>query len=133
MNSIDSHREGSSRYVALGSSFAAGIGLGARLEGSPRACRRTANGYPQQLARLRELAITAVTCSGATTGHVLHVGQCREGAQVSAVNGETGLVTLTAGGNDVNYVGDLMLMAYRARSRVVRALTGPFWKGLRPG
>ncbi len=133
MNSIDSHREESSRYVVLGSSFAAGIGLGARLEGSPRACRRTANGYPQQLARLRGLAITDVTCSGATTGHVLHGGQCREGAQVSAVKGETGLVTLTAGGNDVNYVGDLMLMAYRARSRVVRALTGPFWKGLRPG
>lgn len=43
------------QYVALGSSFAAGFGLGTRLEGSPYACLKSSNGYPQQLARMLSL------------------------------------------------------------------------------
>jgi lysophospholipase L1-like esterase len=132
MSSIDSPREAPRQYVAMGSSYAAGIGLGQRLKGSARVCQRSGNGYPQQLARLCGLAITDVTCSGATTEHVLRGGQCRQDSQLSAVNRGTELVTLTAGGNDVQYVGDLMMMAYRARSKVLRALMRPFWKAPRP-
>jgi hypothetical protein len=36
----------SGEYVALGSSFAAGIGLGPRVPDSPIQCLRTAGGYP---------------------------------------------------------------------------------------
>ncbi len=62
-------------YVALGSSFAAGYGLGPRLEDSPYACLKSSNGYPQQLAKMLNLSLENVTCYGATTTHVLHGGQ----------------------------------------------------------
>ena len=61
------------QYVALGSSFAAGIGLGERAPGSPRICMQSINGYPQQLARLLGLSLVDVSCSGAATKHVLRV------------------------------------------------------------
>lgn len=132
MNGAAGRREASAPYVALGSSFAAGIGLGKRVRGSPFICQRSDNGYPQQLARLCDLSIEDVSCSGATTEHVLNGGQCRQASQLSAVGRETRLVTLTAGGNDVGYVGDLMLLAWRLRSRLARALTALTWRGLRP-
>ena len=62
---------GTPQYVALGSSYAAGIGLGKRAPGSPVACFRSVNDYPQQLARILGLSLVDVTCSGATTKHVL--------------------------------------------------------------
>ena len=120
------------QYVALGSSFAAGIGLGPRAPGSPRACRRTINSYPQHLARLCGLSLVDRTCSGATTADVLDGGKDRQGPQVDGITSDTELVTLTAGGNDVNYVGDLIMLSLRARSRVARALMRLFWKGPRP-
>lgn len=132
MNNADSRPPVRAQYVALGSSFAAGIGLGPRAPGSPRACRRTINGYPQQLARLCGLSLVDRTSSGATTGHVLNGGQFGQGPQLDGLSPETELVTLTAGGNDVQYVGDLILLAYRARSRLARVLMRPFWKGARP-
>ena len=73
-----------------------------------------------------------MTSSGATTVHVLDGGQGRLGPQLDAITAETELVTLTAGGNDVNYVGDLILLALRARSRVARMLMRLFWGGPRP-
>ena len=133
MNGLaDPTLRGPAPYVALGSSFAAGIGLGPRAPGSPRACRRTINSYPQHLARLCGLALVDRTCSGATTTHVLNGGKDRQGPQVDAITPETELVTLTAGGNDVQYVGDLIMLSLRARSRVARALMRPFWNGPRP-
>lgn len=41
-----------SEYVAMGSSFAAGAGLGRLQPGSPWLCARSVNGYPQQLAHM---------------------------------------------------------------------------------
>lgn len=120
------------QYVALGSSFAAGVGLGPRAPGSPRACRRTVNSYPQHLARLCGLSIVDRTSSGATTSQVLNGGQGRLGPQIDGVTADTALVTLTAGGNDVQYVGDLILLALRGRGRLARALMRPFWSGPRP-
>ncbi len=132
MTGADDRGEAPAQYVALGSSFAAGIGLGRRVRGSPFVCQRSSNGYPQQLARLRDLSIVDRTCSGATTRHVLNGGQCCQASQLSAVRPETRLVTLTAGGNDVGYVGDLMLLAFRARGRVARALASRARRCLRP-
>jgi hypothetical protein len=63
-----------SEYVALGSSFAAGLGLGPRVPGSPIVCQRSVNGYPQQLARMTGLSLTDMSCSGATASHVLRGG-----------------------------------------------------------
>ena len=59
------------QYVALGSSFASGFGLGPRLQGSPYACLKSSNGCPQQLARMLNLSLADMTCYGATTTHVL--------------------------------------------------------------
>jgi lysophospholipase L1-like esterase len=95
-------------YVALGSSFAAGIGLGARVEGSPLVCMRTVGSYPQLLAKKAGLRLLDMTCSGSTTRHILHGGQVFLGPQLDGIGPDTKLVTITTGGNDVGYIGDLM-------------------------
>ena len=121
-----------SEYVALGSSFAAGLGLGSRVTGSPIVCQRSVNGYPQQLARLTGLSLTDMSCSGATASHVLRGRQVFLGPQIDALGPGTRLVTLTAGGNDIAYVGDLTAMAYRKRGGVISFLVGQFWGGAKP-
>ena len=98
---------GDPQYVAMGSSFAAGIGLGPRAPGSPIACMRTINGYPSQLAALIKTPLVDVSCSGATTAHILSGGQFFQRPQLDAVKPGTKLVTITSGGNDVGYVGGL--------------------------
>jgi len=123
---------GRPQYVALGSSFAAGIGLGPRAPGSLRVCMRSINGYPQQLARLLGLSLVDVSCSGAATKHVTRGKQYFQAPQLDALDADTELVTLTIGGNDVRYVGDLSMLAAR-RERSFRGwLLRKFWKGPRP-
>lgn len=122
----------SSEYVALGSSFAAGLGLGPRVPGSPIVCQRSVNGYPQQLARMTGLSLTDMSCSGATASHVLRGGQVFLGPQIDALGPDTRLVTMTAGGNDIGYVGDLTAMAYRRQGGVAGFLVGRFWNGAQP-
>ena len=117
------------QYVALGSSFAAGIGLGPRAPGSPRVCMQSINGYPQQLARLLGLSLVDVSCSGAVTKHVLRGGQYFQRPQLDALATNTELVTLTVGGNDVRYVGDLSMLAARRDRSFGGWLLRNFWKG----
>lgn len=107
-------------YVALGSSFAAGIGLGPAAPGSPFICQRSLAGYPTQLATLISTRLVDMSCSGATIGHVVDGGQIFLPPQIDAIGPQTRLVTLTGGGNDVAYVGDLMLMSTK-RAGGVRA------------
>lgn len=115
-------------YVALGSSYAAGLGLGPRAPGSPIVSQRSVNGYPQQLARLlRVPSFTDMTSSGSTVQHVLHGGQMGLGPQIDALGPDTRLVTLTAGGNDVGYVGDLVAMAYRNAGGAIGTVVGMVW------
>ncbi len=92
----------------MGSSFAAGPGVGRRDPGSPRICMRSNANYPHLLANARGLALTDVTCSGATARTVLEGGQGGQPPQVSALRPETELVTVTVGGNDVSYIGNLL-------------------------
>jgi lysophospholipase L1-like esterase len=63
--------------------------------------------YPQLLATKRHLTLVDVSCSGATAVHVLHGGQESLGPQVDVLTADTKLVTLTIGGNDVAYLGNL--------------------------
>jgi lysophospholipase L1-like esterase len=122
-----------SYYVALGSSYAAGLGLGPRAPDSPIVSGRSVNGYPQQLARLLKVpSFTDMSSSGSTVQHVLHGGQMLLGPQIEALGPDTRLVTLTAGGNDVGYVGDLTAMAYSNRGGAIGTLVGLFWKGAKP-
>lgn len=97
-----------SHYVALGSSFAAGAAIGPTKPGTPDRCGRTTNNYPTVLAQRMQVDLDDQTCGGATTAHV--VGAWNElPAQVDAIGPETRLVTVTIGGNDVNYVGNLFM------------------------
>lgn len=95
------------KYVAMGSSFAAGPGLPPYVSGAPARCGRSAGNYAQQLAAKRDLTLTDVTCSGATTGAVLD-GWAELPAQIAAIDADTRLVTVTIGGNDVGYIGNMM-------------------------
>jgi len=97
----------SGRYVAMGSSIAAGPGLDQIKPGTPQRCTRTFANYPTRLAERLRLTLYDVTCSGATTEHVL--GPWNElPAQIDAVTPDTKLVTVSIGGNDLNYVGGLL-------------------------
>jgi lysophospholipase L1-like esterase len=80
------------QYVALGDSYAAGFGAEPTRDG----CGRTSAAYPALLARETRgaVALRNAACVGATTADVTH-------RQVSALNARTGLVTITAGANDL--------------------------------
>lgn len=123
---------GDPQYVALGSSFAAGMDLGPRDPGSPFVCMRTLNGYPKQLALLRGLSLVDVSCSGATTNSVLLGGKAFLRPQLDGLTARTELVTLTIGGNDVGYVGDLTLLAARGRPSFLGWYARTIWKGPTP-
>ncbi|MFW2349643.1 SGNH/GDSL hydrolase family protein [Qipengyuania sp.] len=108
------------KYVALGSSFAAGAGIGPLQPGAPERCGRTANNYASLLAEALDLRLVDASCGGATTSHVL--GSWNELApQIAEVDAETRLVTITIGGNDLNYIGDLFMASCMASKRGVEA------------
>jgi lysophospholipase L1-like esterase len=92
------------RYVALGSSMAAGPGIRPRAAGAPWRAGRSARNYAHLVAEHAGLQLTDVTYSGATTAHVLTDFQNGVPPQVTALDGSETLVTVTIGGNDVGYV-----------------------------
>lgn len=92
------------RYVALGSSMAAGPGIRPGAAGAPFSSGRSARNYPHLVAQQLNLTLVDVTFSGATTAHVLSARQCGAPPQLEALDGSETLVTITIGGNDVGYV-----------------------------
>src|ERR1700712_2315990 len=58
------------RYVAMGSSFAAGPGVDP-VEQPPPTCGRSTRNYAHHFAGRRSLMLVDVSCGGATTAHVL--------------------------------------------------------------
>ena len=96
------------RYVALGSSMAAGPGIRPRAEGAPLCSGRSARNYPHLVAERLSLELVDVTFSGATTAHLLADHQRGRPPQITALDGSEDLVTVTVGGNDVGYVPLLM-------------------------
>lgn len=95
-------------YVALGSSYAAGPGL-RRLVIGP--CLRTKNNYPNQVAETLGMKLIDATCSGATTRNILDVPQRAFGGrpQIDEVPSDADVITITTGGNDIDYVSRLIL------------------------
>lgn len=95
-------------YVAMGSSFAAGPGEGPIVD---RRCLRTGDNYPSRIAERLGLKLIDVTCSGSTAAELVtgpkHNRQNRR-PQVEAVNHNTSLVTITTGGNDIDFVGRII-------------------------
>jgi lysophospholipase L1-like esterase len=88
------------RYVALGDSYSSGLGAGGVSSGGD--CDRSSNAYPALwTATHNPESFQFAACSGARTEDVLT-------KQLTAVNAETTLVSITVGGNDVGYV-DVMV------------------------
>jgi hypothetical protein len=96
-----------SHYVAMGSSYAAGPGVG-RKDSAGGGCARSLDNYAHQLAAQRGLKLTDASCSGATTDNILTKSQAGFPPQIESVTADTALVTMTIGGNDVGYIGNLL-------------------------
>ena len=100
-------------YVALGSSFAAGPDVGRPDPSGPAPCRRSLDNYARKLAARRGLTLEDRTCSGAKTEDIVSHRQFGLPPQIEAVGPATRLVTVTIGGNDVSYLGDLSAASCR--------------------
>ncbi|MDQ3786224.1 MAG: SGNH/GDSL hydrolase family protein [Actinomycetota bacterium] len=112
----------------MGSSFAAGPGIGRRAQGSTAAARRSGENYAHLVAGTLGLDLVDVTHSGATTANVLAEPQGGEPPQLDALTGAERLVTITIGGNDIGYVQGLMAASLPAFARglpVLRDRLGP--------
>ena len=94
------HFEVGAKYVALGSSYAAGPGIPTQSGG---VCTRSSHNYPNLVAAKLKLSLVDVSCSGATTANVLTTSQGTNPPQIDAVTSDTSLVTFTVGGNDIGY------------------------------
>jgi lysophospholipase L1-like esterase len=83
-------------YVALGDSYAAGLGAGNEDPASGD-CHRSTSAYPPLWAAGHSPGSFAFeACSGATTADVEH-------GQLAPLSAQTGLVSLTAGANDAGF------------------------------
>ena len=96
------------RYVALGSSFAAGPGIVPTSAGSPAKARQSAANYPHLFAQRSGLDLTDRSSSGATVEEVRGRPTFGLPPQITAVTAGTDLVTVTVGGNDIGYIASLM-------------------------
>ena len=112
------------RYVALGSSMAAGPGIRPHAAGAPWWSGRSARNYPHLLAERLKLDLVDVTFSGATTANVLADHQHGEPPQIAALDGSESLITVTIGGNDVGYVPLLMAASLPRCARRLPLLGG---------
>ena len=107
--------------VALGDSFASGPLVPVQYE-RPWGCLRSSNNYAHQMARELALALTDVTCSGASTKHMWethgvspeeefaeygsdygYTGHPGNPPQLDALREDTDIVTLQIGGNDIGF------------------------------
>ena len=102
------------RYVALGDSYASGLGTG-REQGN---CDRSPAAYGPQWARAHQPAsFTFAACSGATTrGIRTH--------RMSALSPATTLVSLTVGGNDVGFSDVLQTCLIQSTHDCLQAIRG---------
>ncbi|WP_460579738.1 SGNH/GDSL hydrolase family protein [Humibacter ginsengisoli] len=104
--------------VALGSSFASGAGISPIVN---RLANRSGNNYAHLVAAAIGADLTDATVGGATTETVLRkpqrVGLYRFPPQIEAIprDSPVDLVTITAGGNDLHYLGSLLSAAYGSR------------------
>ncbi|MGN8048775.1 SGNH/GDSL hydrolase family protein [Curtobacterium sp. 22159] len=112
-----------SEYVALGDSYSAGYGLSDPTRLPTNACGQSARDYPHRVAARFGLALTDVTCAGATSEDVTSRSQFRGvPPQVRSLSARTRLVTLTIGGNDADLFGT-------AASCLALSAQGPVFSG----
>ncbi|AOX67263.1 hypothetical protein BJK06_17455 [Curtobacterium sp. BH-2-1-1] len=112
-----------SEYVALGDSYSAGYGLSDPTHLPTSACGQSAQDYPHRIAARFGLALTDVTCGGATSDDVTSGFQFKGvPPQIRSLSERTRLVTLTIGGNDADLFGT-------AASCLALSAKGPVFSG----
>jgi hypothetical protein len=90
--------------VALGDSYSSGLGNPSYYQKAP--CWRSYGAYAWQMVYDLNLNITDFeACAGATTSSLLH--DQIEGHHIGGLSTSTGVVTLSIGGNDADFVGVL--------------------------
>ena len=105
------------RYVALGDSYAAAPLVPVQ-GGQPAGCLRSDHNYPALVAK--GLGITDlhdVSCSGAMTVEMTTAQSTELGSnapQFDALTHDTGLVSVTIGGNDIGFAGIIQECATRS-------------------
>jgi lysophospholipase L1-like esterase len=82
-------------YVALGDSYASGVGTRSYISDGT-SCQRSTYAYPYLLAQQKGYTLNFKACSGATTSTVTN-------SQLSAVVSTTKYVTISVGGNDAGF------------------------------
>lgn len=101
--------------VALGSSFAAGPGIAPIID---RTAWRSGNNYAHLLAKKLDARLTDVTSSGATLLNILDQPQkhmlSSSPPQLEGLPPDATIVMLTAGGNDMGYIGGMVMDAVKA-------------------
>ncbi len=96
LTGMPSAQAAGANYVALGDSYAAGVGSGSYISTSG-SCSRSTLAYPQLWANAHAPAsFKFVACSGAKTTDV-------NANQLSSLSSSTTLVSITIGGNDVGF------------------------------
>lgn len=94
------------RYVALGDSVTAGLGLSGSPTDGP--CGQSTQGYPTMVAGSKNLQLTNLSCSGATMGDLVtkqRMPGINPPAQLDKafIDGTPQLITITAGANDAHW------------------------------
>jgi lysophospholipase L1-like esterase len=103
------------RYVALGDSYASGVGSGYMISSSG-GCDRSTKAYPRLWALARRPAsYRSAACTGATTSTVIT-------SQLSALSASTTLVSITVGGNDAGFVPTMEACVLRPAARCAAAV-----------
>ena len=82
-------------YVALGDSYASGVGTRTYINDGT-SCQRSTYAYPYLVAQQKGYTLNFQACSGATTSTVTN-------SQLSSVTSTTKYVTISVGGNDAGF------------------------------
>ena len=82
-------------YVALGDSYASGVGTRSYISDGT-SCKRSTYAYPKLIAAARGYTLTFKACSGATVASVTS-------GQLSPLTASTSYVTISVGGNDAGF------------------------------
>jgi lysophospholipase L1-like esterase len=102
-------------YVALGDSYASGVGAGGAISSSG-SCDRSTNAFSALWASAHAPAsYVSVACSGATTSTVIST-------QLSALSAATTLVSIVIGGNDVGFSSTMETCVLHSTSTCVAAI-----------
>lgn len=103
------------RYVALGDSYASGVGADSYTAESG-SCLRSTNAYPALYnTNVKPASYVSVACSGATTATVIN-------SQLAALSSTTTLVSVTVGGNDVGFSNIMSTCVLQGETQCVAAV-----------